>query len=257
MSDIAYIPYRGLVLLTEKWPEEKPECDCDVDGAGDFESQQEACARRFKTYNDTVNSCLSTAIDIERKYWDQVEHQRRLDNGNTAIVDLTPYSVDAEFEVREQYRNTVFKDAEWHDYDPKLNGPKDAEPGEFEYRKIARLIKRGTGSLDGQFKRAPNSAHSFTEGAEVPPEYYELEQQFGNVAVPPTFMGHPLSYWAELQSRADNLGSTHLLQQLNTQHLYLKKIREVCIAAKRDPFEQRAAVRVTIALIDEVLKVKA
>lgn len=48
------------------------------------------------------------------------------------------YSVDLDVTVVEQYRNVLFDDSPWHDYDPVKNGPKD-EPEDFEYRKVLRI----------------------------------------------------------------------------------------------------------------------
>lgn len=47
------------------------------------------------------------------------------------------YSVDLEVEVVEQYRNK--KSSDWYGYDTKLNGPKDFEPNDYEYRKVLRI----------------------------------------------------------------------------------------------------------------------
>ena len=143
MSQVILSPTWKLIPDTLSWPERPDQAPFrktdDLDGwlKLDLEYWAKKASRHL--------------VDIEEEDWEKVTFvvvnrspESKLIQGKNDITfrakQDTVYSIDAEFEVGEQYRNTVFKDAEWHDYDPELNGPKDAEPGEFEYRQIARLV---------------------------------------------------------------------------------------------------------------------
>lgn len=129
-NQITHDPTRGWLLLTEKWPE--------ISSFEFFKGSDDYWFDQIG-HQKAVAHCLSTAIEIDPKDWEEVfncisENQLTFKTPPKLIQDHHPYFVDAEFEVVEQYRYKG-TDLPWTDCPDHTNPPK------FEYRKIARLIK--------------------------------------------------------------------------------------------------------------------
>lgn len=129
--------------VTETWPE-KPECNCDVDGAGDFEGQQQRCNERFKAYDKAVEQAKASAIKCDEQTSDMVHLivMSDLDIRPGAEFDLKnhPYTLELDGEmVRKDTHFRKIGTKEWISWIKEIGGNKRI-PSIYEYREVASFV---------------------------------------------------------------------------------------------------------------------
>lgn len=116
-----------------KWSQkEPPECDCDLDGAGDFESQQEACNNRFAAYRESmiVVANQEQAVKILIYKLGKSSGPLRVDENDLEKGKF--YAIDCEAVIKYQHK----EGGQWVTLTGFRTGYKENDP---DYRQVVTL----------------------------------------------------------------------------------------------------------------------